>query len=392
MGERVAIASGVRTAIGRFGGGLKDVPAQQLGAVVLREALARAHVSPGEVDEVVLGCVGQFAEDAYIARAAALSAQFPQTTPAYTVNRLCGSGLQALVSAAQSIRSGDSRVAAAGGVEVMSGYPFYARQARWGMRLGHATLEDGVMIALSDPFSGEHMGVTAERLAKRYDIRRDEQDAFALASHARAVRAWEEGRFQTQVIPFEVAGKNRVMVARDEGPRADTSAERLARLPAVFQENGTVTAGNSAGINDGAAAVVLLSEDEVQRRGEQPLGYLVAATVCGVDPRIMGIGPVPATEKLLERIGWTWDDVDLIELNEAFAAQSLAVLTQWPEAVRGKVNVNGGAIALGHPIGASGAILVVKVLHELARIGGRRGIVTLCIGGGQGIAAAFERE
>lgn len=391
MAERVVIASGVRSPIGRFGGGLKDVPARELAGRVLKEALQRAGVSPQEVSDVVVGCVGQIGEDAYIARTAALTAGLPETSTAYTVNRICGSGLQAVVTAAQAIQSGHASIGVAAGVETMSRFPYLSRGSRWGVRLGHEQLVDAVVEALSDPFDRAHMGITAERLAERHGISREAQDEFALASHRRAVQAWEEGRFDGQVVPIEVGGKKPTVVSQDEGPRPDTSLEKLARLAPVFKEDGTVTAGNASTMNDGAAALVLMSEAEAERRGVEPLGYLVGSAVCGVDPKVMGIGPVPSTERLLERLGWTWDDVDLVELNEAFAAQALAVLSQWPEAVRERVNVNGGAIALGHPIGATGAILTVKLLYEMGRIGARRGIVTLCIGGGQGISAAFER-
>lgn len=391
MAERVVIASGVRSPIGRFGGGLKDVPARELAGRVLKEALQRAGVSPQEVEDVVVGCVGQIGEDAYIARTAALTAGLPKTSTAYTVNRICGSGLQAVVTAAQAIQSGHASIGVAAGVETMSRFPYLSRGSRWGVRLGHEQLVDAVVEALSDPFDRAHMGITAERLAERHGISREAQDEFALASHRRAVQAWEEGRFDGQVVPIEVGGKKPTVVSQDEGPRPDTSLEKLARLAPVFKEDGTVTAGNASTMNDGAAALVLMSEAEAERRGVEPLGYLVGSAVCGVDPKVMGIGPVPSTERLLERLGWTWDDVDLVELNEAFAAQALAVLSQWPEAVRERVNVNGGAIALGHPIGATGAILTVKLLYEMGRIGARRGIVTLCIGGGQGISAAFER-
>lgn len=389
--ERVVIAAGVRTPIGRFGGGLKDVPARELAGRVIAEGIRRAGVAPEEVDEVVLGCVGQYGDDGYIARTAALTAGLPQSSTAYTVNRICGSGLQAVVTAAQAIRTGDARIAVAGGVETMSRFPYFTRAARWGVRLGHDTMLDAITEALSDPFDRDHMGVTAERLAERHGITREAQDAFALESHRRAVHAWENGYFDGQVLAIEVGGKKPTVVERDEGPRADTSMERLARLPAVFQKGGTVTAGNASTINDGAAAVVLMSEEEAERRGVEPLGYLAASAVCGVDPRIMGIGPVPSSERVLQRAGWSWDDVDLIELNEAFAAQALAVMAHWPDEVAERVNVNGGAIAHGHPIGATGAILTVKLLYEMARRGVGRGMVTLCIGGGQGISALFER-
>lgn len=392
MAVRVVIAAAVRTAIGTFGGDFREVPARRLAAACIREVVRRAHVDPAEVDEVILGCVNQVAEDAYIARAAALEAGLPRHVTAYAVNRLCASGVQAVWNAAGTIALGQARIAVAGGVENMSRLPFYLRSARWGRRLGHDRIEDGVLTALTDPLGGFTMGETAERLAERYGISRQEQDAFAAASHAKAVRALEAGYFDGQIVPITVTEKSGSRaVTRDSQPRPDTSRERLAALRPVFKEGGTVTAGNASSLNDGAAALVLMSEEEAARRGVRPLARFVGARAAGVEPEMMGIGPVPATQALLDRLGLGWEAIDLIELNEAFAAQALAVLSHWPAPVRERVNVNGGAIALGHPLGATGAILLTKLVHELQRRGGRYGLVTLCVGGGQGLSALIER-
>jgi acetyl-CoA C-acetyltransferase len=386
--QDIVIVDGVRTAIGTFGGSLVDTPPRVLGAAVIREALARSRVPAEDVDEVVMGCVGQIGEDAYISRAAAIGAGLPVGSTAHTVNRLCGSGLQAIVTATQWLKLEDARMVVAGGVENMSRLPYYVRN-RWGRRLGDGTLEDGVLAMLADPFERYQMGVTAEHVAERFHISREEQDRIAYDSQVRARRAIDEGRFASQIVPIPVTrGRETVSFTVDEHPR-DTSPEKLAQLPPVFKPGGTVTAGNSSGINDGAAAVVLTTAAEAERRGLKPRARVVSYAVTGLEPAIMGYGPTEAIAKALHRAGLTVEDLDRVELNEAFAAQVAAVMRDahldWE-----RTNVNGGAIALGHPVGATGAILTVKLLYELERIRGRYGMVTMCIGGGQGIAAIFE--
>jgi acetyl-CoA C-acetyltransferase len=388
-GDRAVILDGVRTAIGTFGGSLKDVPAPTLGAVVIREALRRSGVPADDVDEVILGTVGQVSRDAFIARVAALEAGLPVASTAQSVNRLCGSGLQAIITASQWLRLGDADVVVAGGMENMSRLPYYVWN-RWGRRLGHGELEDGVLSAVTDPFERYPMGMTAENVAERYHVSREEQDRLALDSQKRARAAIDAGRFDSEIVPVDVpVGRGQTKPFRtDEHPR-ETSAEQLARLRPAFREGGSVTAGNSSGINDGAAAVVMTMASEAQKRGLSPRAALLAYKVVGVEPDVMGYAPVTAIQGVLERARLTVSDIDLVELNEAFAAQAYAVVRDasldWA-----RTNVNGGAIALGHPIGATGAILTVKLLAELERRGGRYGIVTMCIGGGQGIAAVFE--
>ncbi|HEY8496642.1 MAG TPA: thiolase family protein [Limnochordales bacterium] len=390
MGTEVVLVDGVRTAIGRFGGALSPLSASDLGAAVIGEVLRRTGVSGADVDEVILGCVGQIAEDAYIARAAAIKAGVPKEVPAFTVNRLCSSGLQAIVSASHAIRLGEADVVVAGGVESMSNVPYYLRKARFGYRLGHDTLEDGLITMLSDPFRRYHMGVTAENVAERWGIDRATQDQVALRSQQRMAAAMAAGRFRDQIVPVTVPDrKGERVVDTDEHPRPDTTLEQLAALKPAFKEGGTVTAGNSSGINDGAAAVVVMSSDKARALGLKPRLVLRAAAAAGVEPEYMGIGPVPAVRKALARAGLSLDDIDLVELNEAFAAQAEAVVRDlgldWE-----RVNVNGGAIAHGHPVGATGAILTVKLMYEMQRRGARYGLVTMCIGGGQGLAAVFE--
>ncbi len=388
MSESIVIIEGARTAIGTFGGGLRDVPAKDLGALVIREALNRSQVPAEDVDEVVLGCVGQVAGDAFLARLAALGAKLAVNSTAQTVNRLCGSGLQAIVTGSQWLQLDDARVVVAGGAENMSRLPYYIWN-RWGKRLGHGELEDGVLSAVTDPFGHYPMGTTAENVAKRYGVTREEQDRMAWDSQQRARNAIQEGLFRSQIVPVEVPDrKGTRLFDTDEHPR-ETSLEQLARLKPAFEENGTVTAGNSSGINDGAAAVIMMTAAEAERRHLQPRGRLVSYAVAGIEPEVMGFAPVFATRKVLQKAGLTIDEVDLVELNEAFAAQAFAVVRDahldWQ-----RTNVNGGAIALGHPIGATGAILTVKILYELERRRQRYGLVTMCIGGGQAIAAIFE--
>ena len=392
MQREVYIVSGVRTAIGDFGGSLKDLPPTELGAQVAREALSRADVAGDEVQHVVFGnVIHTEAKDMYLSRVAAVNAGITQDAPALTLNRLCGSGLQAIVSAAQAVTLGDADIAVAGGAESMSRAGYLASGMRWGARMGDTAMIDMMTAALHDPFENIHMGMTAENLAESHQVTRGQQDELALLSHQRAARAIKEGRFKTQILPVTLkTRKGETVFDTDEHVRADVKAEDLAKLRAVFKKDGTVTAGNASGINDGAAAVVLMDGDTVAKRGAKPLGRLVAYAHAGVDPRVMGIGPVPATRAALKRAGLSLDQMDVIESNEAFAAQACAVAKDLgfdPE----KTNPNGSGISLGHPVGATGAILTVKALYELARIDGRYALVTMCIGGGQGIAAIYER-
>ena len=389
----VVVVSAVRTAIGTFGGSLKDVPPTELGTTVVREALSRAQVNGADVGHVVVGhVVNTEPKDMYLSRVAAIQAGCSHETPAFNVNRLCGSGLQAIVSAAQAIQLGDCDIAIGGGAENMSRAPFASLNMRWGSRMGDTKMVDMMVGALHDPFQTIHMGVTAENIAKKWGISRDEQDALALESHLRAERATAQGRFTDQIAPVMLkTRKGDVAYATDEHFRTGATAEDFSKLKPVFiKENGTVTAGNASGINDAAAAVVLMDAQVAQQRGLKPMARLVAYAHAGVDPAYMGIGPVPATQKALAKAGLTVADLDVIEANEAFAAQACAV-TRDLGLDPAKVNPNGSGISLGHPIGATGALITVKALHELHRIQGRYALVTMCIGGGQGIAAIFER-
>ena len=388
----VVVVSAVRTAIGTFGGSLKDVPPTELGTTVVREALSRAQVNGVDVGHVVFGhVVNTEPKDMYLSRVAAIQAGCGQETPAFNVNRLCGSGLQAIVSAAQAIQLGDCDIAIGGGAENMSRAPFASLNMRWGSRMGDSKMVDMMVGALHDPFQTIHMGVTAENIAKKWGITRDDQDALALESHLRAERATAQGRFTDQIVPVMLkTRKGDVAYATDEHFRTGATAEDFSKLKPVFiKENGTVTAGNASGINDAAAAVVLMDAQVAQQRGLKPMARLVAYAHAGVDPAYMGIGPVPATQKALAKAGLTVADLDVIEANEAFAAQACAV-TRDLGLDPAKVNPNGSGISLGHPIGATGALITVKALHELHRIQGRYALVTMCIGGGQGIAAIFE--
>jgi acetyl-CoA C-acetyltransferase len=393
MQRDVVVVSGVRTAIGDFGGSLKDFAPTDLGARVVREVLARASVEGDAVGHVVFGnVVHTEPKDMYLARVAAINGGVAQHTPALTVNRLCGSGLQAIVSAAQTILLGEADIAIGGGAESMSRAPYTVPAARFGQRMGDAPLIDMMLGALHDPFQSIHMGVTAENVAKKFGITREAQDALALESHRRAAKAIAEGRFKDQILPIAIKSKKgEVVFDTDEHVRTDAALEDFSKLKPVFaKENGTVTAGNASGINDAAAAVLLMSGEAARARGAKPLARLVSYAHAGVDPAYMGIGPVPATQKALERAGITPADLDVIEANEAFAAQACAV-SQELGLDPAKVNPNGSGISLGHPIGATGALITVKALYELHRIGGRYALVTMCIGGGQGIAAVFER-
>jgi len=389
----VVILSGCRTAVGAFGGAFKDVPATDLGAVVVREAVRRAGVRPDQVDEVVMGCILQAGLGMNPARQASIKAGLPESVPAHTVNKVCGSGLKAVMLAAQAIRAGDAEVVVAGGLESMSRAPFLLPGARWGERLGHGKVLDHMIHeGLTDAFHDIHMGVTAENVVERYRISREDQDAFAAESQARAAAALREGRFRAEIVPVEAPGKKgTTVVDTDEHPRADSTREALARLRPAFKKDGTVTAGNASGLNDGAAALVVAGGDTARGLGATPLARVVAYAAAAVDPRVMGIGPVPAVRKALEKAGLAAGAIDLWELNEAFAAQALAVAREL-ELDPARVNVNGGAIALGHPIGASGARILVTLLHALAARGGKRGVAGLCIGGGQGVAVVVERS
>lgn len=390
--EEVVIVSAVRSAIGDYGGALKGMPPCTLAGHVLRAALTRAGVDGAEVGHVVFGnVIHTEPRDMYLSRVAALEGGCSHETPAFNVNRLCGSGLQAVVSAAQCLMLGDARVAVAGGAESMSRAAYIAPAARWGARMGDSGLVDMMNGALHDPFDRMHMGVTAENVAQRHGITRTRQDELAVTSHQRAARAIQEGRFREQIVPVSVKDRRReISFDTDEHVRADASVQELAKLRPVFvKEQGTVTAGNASGLNDAAAAIVLMQRRAALERGAQVLGGIVSYAHAGVDPRFMGMGPVPASRLALARAGLTMADMDVIELNEAFAAQACAVMQELeldPE----KVNPNGSGISLGHPIGATGAILVVKALHELRRIDGRYALVTLCIGGGQGLAMVLS--
>ncbi|MCS6801834.1 MAG: beta-ketothiolase BktB [Chloroflexota bacterium] len=390
----IVVVSGVRTAIGSYGGSLRDVPASELATLVVREALCRANLRPEDVDHVVFGMVNPTAkEDPYIARVAAVKAGIPVRTPAVTVNRLCGSGLEAITSGARLILAGDADVVVAGGVESMSRAPYWSMKTRWGARMGDETLLDSVLAGLSDPFDNVHMGITAENVAEKYAVSRQRQDEYALLSQQRAARAIREGRFRSQIVPVAVPDRKGgpTLFEVDEHPRPETNLEKLAALKPAFKPDGTVTAGNASGLNDGASAVVLMSRERAEQLGVPPLAQLLSWAVTGCRPEYMGIGPVTAVPKALMRAGLRLSDIDLIEFNEAFAAQVLAVVDEL-QLDLDKVNPNGGAIALGHPIGATGTILTVKLLYELQRADQELGLVTLCIGGGQGIAAVFRRE
>jgi acetyl-CoA C-acetyltransferase len=390
--REVVIIGGARTAIGSFGGSLKDIPLAELAALVVREAVQRAGIQGDAVDHTVMGNVLHTEpRDMYISRVASVNAGIPHASPALTVNRLCGSGLQAICTAASYIQLGQADCVVGGGAENMSRVPYWAPIARWGGRMGDAALVDAMVGALSDPFENCHMGVTAENIADKWNISREDQDAFAAESQARAVRAIEAGVFKDQIVPVELKSRKGVtLFEADENPRAGTTADSLAGLRPIFRKEGSVTAGNASSLNDGAAAVVMMEAGVARERGLKPLARLVDYTVAGVDPQYMGIGPVPAIKRLLEQTGIDKNDIDLWELNEAFAAQALACVRDL-ELDPAKVNPNGSGISLGHPIGATGAILTVKTAYELQRTGGRYAVISMCIGGGQGIAALLER-
>ncbi|WP_341684971.1 beta-ketothiolase BktB [Limnohabitans sp.] len=393
MSREVVVVSAVRTAIGTYGGSLKDTPPTELAALVVREALARASTDGKDVGHVVFGhVVNTEPKDMYLSRVAAINGGCAQSTPAFNVNRLCGSGLQAIVSASQAIALGDCDVAIGGGAENMSRAPYASLTSRWGARMGDTKMVDMMVGALHDPFHNIHMGVTAENVAAQFGISREMQDALALESHTRAERATAEGRFKDQIVPVMLKSKKGdVAYATDEHFRTGAKLEDFSKLKPVFvKENGTVTAGNASGINDAAAAVVLMDAAAAKARGLAPMARLVGYAHTGLDPKIMGVGPISATQAVLKRTGLSVNDLDVIEANEAFAAQACAVSKELG-LDPAKVNPNGSGISLGHPIGATGALITVKALYELQRIKGRYALVTMCIGGGQGIAAIFER-
>jgi acetyl-CoA C-acetyltransferase len=390
--REVVVVSGVRTAIGDYGGALKEMPATKLGAVAIKEAVVRAKLDPASIAHVVMGSVihGE-AKDMYLSRVAAVEAGIPVGTPCLTVNRLCGSGLQAIVSAAQHLLLGDCDIAVAGGAESMSRAAYFLPAGRWGQRMGDATVVDAMTGALHDPFGHGHMGVTAENIAAKYGFTREQQDQFAVQSHAKAARALDHGYFKSQIVPIELKTKKGVeQFTTDEHVRKGAKMEDLAKLKAVFKKEGTVTAGNASGINDAGAAVVLMEAQAAKRQNLKPMARLVAYAHAGVDPQVMGLGPIPAVRRVFEKSGLKPGDMDVVESNEAFAVQAMAV-TKDLGLDPAKVNPNGGAVALGHPIGATGSILTVKALYELERTQKRYALVTMCIGGGQGIAAIFER-
>jgi acetyl-CoA C-acetyltransferase len=394
MGQsrEVVVLSGVRTAVGKYGGSLQDKPPGELAAAVVREAVSRAGVEPADIEHVVFGnVIHTEPADHYLGRVAVVNAGLPETTPGLTVNRLCGSGMEAIVSIAQRILLGDINAGIGGGAECMSRGQYWMPGLRWGQRMNDGQVIDAMVGALTDPFEKYHMGITAENVAEKYGISREDQDRLAAQSHQRATKAINDGLFKEQILPIEIRVKKETRrYETDEFVRTDASQEGLAKLRPVFKPDGTVTAGNASGINDAAAAVVLMERGEAEKRGLKPMARLVAYSHAGVDHTIMGMGPVPATRSVLEKAGLSMGDIDLWEINEAFAAQALGVYRELglPE---DQPNPHGSGISLGHPIGATGTILAVKTVYELQRTGARYGLATMCIGGGQGIAAIFER-
>ncbi|HEX77586.1 MAG TPA: thiolase family protein [Dehalococcoidia bacterium] len=389
--QEAVIVSGARTPVGNFGGAFRDVSAGELGGVAIKAAVERAGVNPAQIDDAYMGCVMIWNHDSYVARACTLAAGLPYEVPSTQVNRQCSSGVEAIIIGTHKIEVGDAEIVVAGGTENMSQCPFWVKGARWGYRLGHGVFEDSLVAALHDPFTKLHMGGTAENVAERFGVSREDQDKMALLSHQRAVAAIKGGHFKEQIVPVTVPqpkGEPKV-VDTDEHPREDTSLEKLAQLRPAFKEGGTVTAGNSSSINDGAAAVVIMSRRKAEELGIKPRLRLVASAAAGVDPAIMGIGPVPAVRKALKMAGMTMDDIDLIEINEAFAAQVIYCIRELGMDLD-KTNVFGSGIALGHPVGATGCIMTIKLMYEMPRRGAKYGLVTMCCGGGQGLAAIFE--
>ena len=392
MSKKIVLAGAVRTAIGKMGGALANVPAATLGSIVIKEALKRANVAPDQVDEVLMGCVLQAAQGQNVARQAAVNAGIPIEVPALTLNNVCGSGLKCVNMAAAMIEAGEADIVVAGGMENMSSAPYALTKARFGYRMNNATMIDTMVNdALWDAFNGYHMGITAENVAEKYGLTREMQDEFAACSQQKCEKAQAEGRFDDEIVPVPVKMKKEtVMFAKDEGPRAGVTAESIAKLrPAFKPDGGTVTAANASGINDGAAAIVVMSEEKAKELGVKPMAEWVTGASAGVEPSIMGIGPVAATKKAMARANLTVEDMDLIEANEAFAAQSLAVAKDLNFDMS-KVNVNGGAIALGHPVGASGCRILVTLLHEMKKRGSNYGLATLCVGGGMGVASIVK--
>ncbi|NSW82220.1 MAG: acetyl-CoA C-acetyltransferase [Syntrophothermus sp.] len=392
MSREVVLVGACRTPVGTFGGTLKDMTAVQLGTIVMKEALKRAGISGDQLDEVIFGCVLQAGQGQNVARQCAIHAGIPETVTSFTINKVCGSGLRAVSLAAQIIKAGDADIVLAGGTESMTNAPYLVPKARYGYRMGDGKLVDEMVFGgLTDIFNGYHMGITAENVNEMYGITREEQDEFGLRSQERAFAAIESGRFKDEIVPVVIkTKKGEVVFDTDEHPRR-TTMEALAKLKPAFKKDGSVTAGNASGINDGAAAVIVMSKEKADELGIKPMARVVSYASGGVDPKIMGVGPVPATKKALAKAGLTLDDIDLIEANEAFAAQSIAVARDmgWDK-MMDKVNVNGGAIALGHPIGASGCRILVTLLYEMQKRNAKRGLATLCIGGGQGTTLIVE--
>lgn len=390
--REVVVLSGTRTAIGTYGGSLKNTSPGDLAALVVREAISRARLSGSDIGHTVIGnVIHTEPRDMYISRVAAVNAGIPVESPALTVNRLCGSGLQSIVSAAQIIMLGDADTAVAGGVENMSSSPYWSQSMRWGQRMGESKMIDAMNAALHDPFQACHMGITAENIADKYSISREDQDALAVESHKRAANAIDQGYFKEQITAVELKSrKGTTIFDTDEHVRRDASIEGMAKLSTVFKDDGSVTAGNASGINDGAAALTLVEASYAEKKGLSPMARLVGYSYAGVEPSLMGTGPIPAVRQLMEKTGLSVDDMDVIEANEAFAVQALAVLRELGLS-EAKTNPHGSGISLGHPVGATGSIITVKALYELQRINGRYALVTMCIGGGQGIAAIFER-
>lgn len=388
----VVIVSGCRTAVGSYGGSLKDVSAIDLGALVVKEAVKRAGIQPSDVDEVIIGQVGQIAENGFVARAISLKAGLPKETTAYSVNRQCGSSLQSIADAVMEIQTGFADVVVAGGAENISQLPYYVREARWGARMGHKVFEDGVIDILTWPLDGNHNGVTAENVASTYHVSREEQDAYAVQSHQRACKAIAEGKFKEEIVPVELKDRkgNITVFDTDEGPRSGQSLEKLAKLRPCFVKDGTVTAANSSSLNDAAAAVVVMSREKAEELGVVPKLLIKGYTVAGFDAELMGYSPKLSSEKLAAKLGLDLKEIDMIEINEAFASQAVAVSRDLGLDME-KVNIYGGGISVGHPIGATGTILTVKVLYELMRSDKKNAMISMCIGGGQGISMYFEK-
>lgn len=389
--DRIVIVSGARTAVGRFNGSLREYEASDLGGFAIKAAIERSGLEGKDIDEAIMGCVATSAENAFLARLAAIKGGMPVESTAITVNRLCSSGLQAIVTAAMEIEAGFADVCVAGGAESMTNIPYYLRNARSGYHMGDGKLEDGLITALSDPFSSSHMGVTAENVAEQFKISREDQDEYAAISQNRAQAAIEKELFSGEIIPvtYSVGKKETAIFAVDEHPRFNTTPEALAKLRPAFKENGTVTAGNAAGINDAGAAVVMMKESRAKKLGCTPIVAVKGMAVAGVDPSIMGTGPIPAVNKLLKQTGIALEEIGAIELNEAFASQTLACIRELGLDMK-RTNVNGGGISLGHPIGATGCIITIKLMNQMVREKIRYGIATLCIGGGQGLAVLYE--